>query len=358
MDNLDPYRVEVALPDALASAEATARQLTLTKPAGALGRLEEISIWAAGVQGRCPPIPFTRPSVVVFVGDHGVARAVGTSAFPPEVTAQMVLNFLAGGAAVNVLARKVGAQVRVIDVSVDCDRAYLDKIAPEVVQHRIRKGSGAIDREDALTQAEGEAAFTLGQRIADEEIDSGADLLIAGDMGIGNTTPAAALIGLLASADAATVTGTGTGIDDATWMRKCAAVRDAMRRGRPFMGEPRKLLQVVAGADIAAMSGYLLQAAIRRTPVRLDGTITTAAALAADRIDYRAKNWWLAGHLSAEPAHALALNRLNMTPLLSYQMRLGEGTGALLALPILQSAIALLNEMATFAEAGVSDRDA
>ena len=358
MDNLDPNRVEVALPDALASAEATARQLTLTKPAGALGRLEEISIWAAGVQGRCPPIPFTRPSVVVFVGDHGVARAVGTSAFPPEVTAQMVLNFLAGGAAVNVLARKVGAQVRVIDVSVDCDRAYLDKIAPEVVQHRIRKGSGAIDREDALTQAEGEAAFTLGQRIADEEIDSGADLLIAGDMGIGNTTPAAALIGLLTSADAATVTGTGTGIDDATWMRKCAAVRDAMRRGRPFMGEPRKLLQVVAGADIAAMSGYLLQAAIRRTPVLLDGTITTAAALAADRIDYRAKNWWLAGHLSAEPAHALALNRLNMTPLLSYQMRLGEGTGALLALPILQSAIALLNEMATFAEAGVSDRDA
>ena len=358
MDNLDPYRVEVALPDALASAEATARQLTLTKPAGALGRLEEISIWAAGVQGRCPPIPFTRPSVVVFVGDHGVARAVGTSAFPPEVTAQMVLNFLAGGAAVNVLARKVGAQVRVIDVSVDCDRAYLDKIAPEVVQHRIRKGSGAIDREDALTQAEGEAAFTLGQRIADEEIDSGADVLIAGDMGIGNTTPAAALTGPLASADAATVTGTGTGIDDATWMRKCAAVRDAMRRGRPFMGEPRKLLQVVAGADIAAMSGYLLQAAIRRTPVLLDGTITTAAALAADRIDYRAKNWWLAGHLSAEPAHALALNRLNMTPLLSYQMRLGEGTGALLALPILQSAIALLNEMATFAEAGVSDRDA
>ncbi|GDX31475.1 nicotinate-nucleotide--dimethylbenzimidazole phosphoribosyltransferase [Actinomycetes bacterium] len=354
----DLDRIEVDLPDALASAEATARQLTLTKPAGALGRLEEISSWAAGVQGRCPPIPFTRPSVVVFVGDHGVARAVGTSAFPPEVTAQMVLNFLNGGAAVNVLARLVGAQVRVIDVSVDCDPAYLDNIGPEVVQHRIRRGSGAIDREDALTQAEGEAAFALGQRIADEEIDSGADLLIAGDMGIGNTTPAATLIGLLTSNDAATVTGTGTGIDDATWMRKCAAVRDAMKRGRPFMGQPRTLLQVVAGADIAAMSGYLLQAAIRRTPVILDGTITTAAALVADRIDYRAKNWWLAGHLSAEPAHALALTRLNMTPLLNYQMRLGEGTGALLALPIVQSAIALLNEMATFTEAGVSDRDA
>ncbi|PHX60557.1 MAG: nicotinate-nucleotide--dimethylbenzimidazole phosphoribosyltransferase [Actinobacteria bacterium] len=354
----DLARIEVSLPDETARELATARQLKLTKPAGALGRVESISIWAAGVQGRCPPRPFSHPRVVVFVGDHGVARTVGTSAYPPEVTSQMVLNFINGGAAVNVLARQSGAAVKVIDVSVDCDLDYVAALRPEVAQHRIRRGSGSIDREDALTESEGAAAFELGQRIADEEIDSGADLLIAGDMGIGNTTPAAALIGLLASADAAAVTGVGTGIDDATWMRKCAAVRDAMRRGRPSMGDPRKLLQVVGGADLAAMAGFLLQSAIRRTPVILDGTITTAAALVADRLDYRAKNWWIAGHQSAEPAHAIALKRLDMTALLDYQMRLGEGTGALLALPIVQSAIALLQQMATFDEAGVSDRDA
>ncbi|MSO26947.1 MAG: nicotinate-nucleotide--dimethylbenzimidazole phosphoribosyltransferase [Candidatus Nanopelagicales bacterium] len=336
--------------------QARARHLTIIKPAGSLGRLESIGIWAAGVQGRCPPRPFMRPRVVVFVGDHSVARTVGTSAYPPEVTAQMVLNFISGGAAVNVLARQGGAEVRVIDVSVDCDVEYLSALGPEIAQHRIRRGSGSIDREDALTQAESAAAFELGQRIADEEIDSGADILIAGDMGIGNTTPAATLVGLLASADAAAVTGLGTGIDDATWMRKCAAVRDAMRRGRPFMGSPQQLLQVVGGADIAAMSGFLLQAALRRTPVILDGTITTAAALAVDRMDYRAKSWWIAGHLAAEPAHSIALSRLDMIPLLDYQMRLGEGTGALLALPIVQSAIALLHDMATFTEAGVSGR--
>ena len=356
MGDTEPMRVEVSLPDETAREEATARHLILTKPAGSLGRLEKISIWAAGVQGKCPPTPFTRPRVVVFVGDHGVANTVGTSAYPSEVTAQMVLNFINGGAAVNVLARQCGAEVRVVDVSVDCDPNYVAALRPEVVQHRIRRGSGSIDREDALTQTEGASAFELGQQIADEEIDSGADILIAGDMGTGNSTPASALIGLLASADAAAVTGTGTGIDDATWMRKCAAVRDAMRRGRQFMGEPRKLLQVLAGADIAAMSGFLLQASIRRTPVILDGAVTTAAALVADRIDYRAKNWWIAGHLSAEPAHQIALHRLDMSPLLEYQMRLGEGTGALLALPIVQSSIALLQEMATFDEAGVSGR--
>lgn len=349
---------QVALPDEQMREAALARQLRLTKPAGALGRLEELSAWVSAVQGKCPPSSFQQATVVIFAGDHGVATTARTSAYPSEVTAQMVLNFIAGGAAVNVLARQAQAQVRVVDVSVDCDPEYLSAIAPDVVRHRIRRSSGSIDREDAVTLAESQAAFDLGRRIADEEIDSGADVLIAGDMGIGNTTPAATLTGLLANLDASKVTGMGTGIDDQTWMRKCAAVRDAMHRGRPQLGQPIALLATVGGADFAAMTGFLVQAAIRRTPVILDGTIVGACALVADRIDFRAKHWWIAGHRSSEPAHTAALSHLDLQPVIDYSMRLGEGTGALLALPVVQASIALLAEMATFDEAGVSEQDA
>ena len=360
-DASPPQGVElprVELPSEDAAQEARNRQAILTKPAGALGRLEELSIWASSVQGTCPPHRFAQPRVVIFVGDHGVARTASTSAYPPEVTAQMVLNFVAGGAAVNVLAREAGATVRVIDMSVDCDPSYIEAIAPEVVAHRIRRGSGSIEREDAMTLEEARASFDLGRTIADDEIDRGTDLLIPGDMGIGNTTPAAALIGLLSNLDASKVTGLGTGIDDAGWMRKCAAIRDAMRRGRPHLGDPIRLLATVGSPDFAAMTGFLLQASIRRTPVILDGTISSACALVADRMDFRAKSWWLAGHRSTEPAHAAALSRMELVPVVDYGLRLGEGTGALLALPIVQAAIATLAEMATFGEAGVSDRDA
>ncbi|MFM8154509.1 MAG: nicotinate-nucleotide--dimethylbenzimidazole phosphoribosyltransferase [Actinomycetes bacterium] len=348
----------ISVPSSAAADDARARQLMLTKPTGALGRLETLSIWVSAAQGTCPPRAFARPRVVIFAGDHGVARTAQTSAYPPEVTAQMVLNFVNGGAAVNVLAGQAGASVRVVDVSVDADPAYAQAIAPEVVAHRVRRGSGSIDREDAMTADETAAAFALGRLIADEEIDAGADLLIPGDMGIGNTTPAAAIIGLLANADAATVTGKGTGIDDTTWMRKCAAVRDAMRRGTPHKGDPLALLTAVGSPDFAAATGFLLQAAARGVPVILDGTISAACALVADRISYRAKQWWLAGHRSTEPAHAIALTRLDLDPIVDYGMRLGEGTGALLALQIVQAATATLREMATFGEAGVSDRDA
>lgn len=349
---------KVELPNEAMREAAFARQLRLTKPSGALGRLEPMSAWVAAVQGQCPPKQFSQPTVVVFAGDHGVARTSQTSAYPPEVTAQMVLNFVHGGAAVNVFARQAGATVRVVDVSVDCDPTYLDSIAPTVTSHRIRRASGSIDQEDALTFDEAQRAFDLGRAIADEEIDRGADLLIPGDMGIGNTTPAATLIGLLTNLDASKVTGLGTGIDDATWMRKCAAVRDAMRRGRPALADPITLLATVAGADFAAMTGFILQAAIRKTPVILDGTISGACAMVADRIDFRAKHWWLAGHQSTEPAHRAALHHLDLEPVLDYELRLGEGSGAVLALPIVQASIAILSDMATFDEAGVSDKNA
>jgi nicotinate-nucleotide--dimethylbenzimidazole phosphoribosyltransferase len=348
--DLKQFRDAIVRPDDDARREAEARQRILTKPAGALGRLEKLSTWVASVQGQCPPHALERARVVVFAGDHGVA-ASGVSAYPPEVTAQMLQNFVDGGAAVNVLARTLGATVRVVDMAV---AVTLPGLPDDVVRHKIREGSGNIAVEDALTRDEVEAAFAAGVAIADEEVDAGADLLIPGDMGIGNTTPAAALIGLLGSRDAAAVTGRGTGIDDEAWMRKAAAVRDAMRRGRGVKADQLALLATVGGADFAAMTGFLLQAAVRRTPVILDGVISGACAMVAHRVAYRSAKWWQAGHLSVEPAHEYVLARLQLEPLLDYQLRLGEGTGALLALPLVRAAQATLAEMATFDEAGVA----
>ncbi len=355
MDDLDAIASLVGVPAADYAEQAARRQDTLTKPAGSLGRLEQLAVWLSSVQGACPPRPLTRPRVVIFAGDHGVARTAGTSAYPPEVTAQMVANFLAGGAAVNVLAAQVGAGVRVVDMAVDAVYADLGIDVPaEVTRWKVRRASGSIDRADALTQDEASAAFEAGRSIADEEVDAGADLLIPGDMGIGNTTPAATLVGLLTGSDAASVVGRGTGIDDAGWMRKCAAVRDAMHRGRPVASDPLALLARVGGADIAAMTGFLVQAAVRRTPVILDGVVSGAAAVVAHQIAFRSREWWVAGHRSTEPCHSLALEHLGLEPLLDLGMRLGEGTGALLALPLLSAAGAVLSDMATFAAAGVS----
>ncbi|MGW5518133.1 nicotinate-nucleotide--dimethylbenzimidazole phosphoribosyltransferase [Nocardia africana] len=349
-DGTTPAFGPVAAPDARVRAEAEQRQLQLTKPAGALGRLETLGNWVAACQGECPPHQFRRARVVVFAGDHGVARH-GVSAYPSEVTAQMVANFLAGGAAVNALARLADATVRVVDIAVDADTD------PSVSTHKIRRSSGAIDREDALTEAELYAALAAGRAIADEEIDSGADLLIAGDMGIGNTTPATVLIATLTDTEPVVAIGRGTGVDDAGWMRKASAIRDAMWRARPHRQDPFALLRIAGGADFAATAGYLAQAAARRTPVILDGVVVTAAALIADMLAPGAKRWWVAGHRSTEPAHPLALAKLELEPLVELNMRLGEGSGAVSALPLLRAAVAALSEMSTFGEAGVSTAD-
>ncbi|MET7770305.1 nicotinate-nucleotide--dimethylbenzimidazole phosphoribosyltransferase [Nocardia sp. NPDC005366] len=337
----------VTPPDPQIRAAAQQRQGQLTKPGGSLGRLEELGNWVAACQGVCPPKQFERARVVVFAGDHGVARH-GVSAYPSEVTAQMVANFLGGGAAVNALAAVADATVRVVDIAVDADS---DDV---VSKYKVRRGSGSIDREDALTLDEVEAAIASGRSIADEEIDTGADLLIAGDMGIGNTTPATVLIATLTDTEPVRAVGRGTGVDDAGWSRKVAAIRDAMRRARPVAKDPIELLRVAAGADFAAMAGFLAQAATRRTPVILDGVVVTAAALVAEDLAAGARDWWLAGHRSTEPAHTLALARLRLEPLIDLGMRLGEGSGALTALPVLRAAVATLAGMSTFAQAGVS----
>lgn len=339
----------VAPPDPAVRAQARARQLRLTKPAGSLGRLEEVAEWVAACQGACPPRPIQRPRVVVFAGDHGVTAA-GVSAFPPEVTAQMVANFTAGGAAINALAAVAGATVRVVDIAVDADTD------PALSRHKVRRGSGRIDREDALTAAEAQLAFDAGRAVADEEVDGGADLLIAGEMGIGNTTPATTIIATVTRTEPVAAVGRGTGVDDAGWGRKVAAVRDAMRRARPVATQPMGLLRTVGGADFAAMAGFLAQAAARGVPVILDGVVVAAAALVADQAAPGAREWWVAGHRSAEPAHTLALRHLRLEPLLDFGMRLGEGSGAAVALPLIKAAVATLAQMATFEAAGVSDK--
>lgn len=336
----------VSPPDPAVAAAARARQDSLTKPAGSLGRLEALSVWAAACQGHCPPRQFERVRIVVFAGDHGVTRS-RVSAYPAEVTAQMVANIDRGGAAINALAAIGGAGVRIVDIAVDSN-------LPAKGTYKVRRGSGDITSEDALTAEETVAALEAGRRIADEEVDSGADLLIPGDMGIGNTTVATTLIAALTGAEPADVVGHGTGIDDAGWARKTAAVRDALFRSRPHRADPVALLRCCGGADFAALAGFCAQAAVRRTPVLLDGLASTAAALVADRLAPGARAWWQAGHRSPEPAHALACAALGLEPILDLQMRLGEGTGAAVALPVLRAAVAALSSMSTFADAGVS----
>lgn len=339
--------------DETARTQARERQERLLKSVGSLGRLEELSVWLAAAQQQCPPRPLRRVRVVIFAADHGVA-ASGVSAFPPTRTAQTVRSVLSGGAAVNAFARVAGAEVRILDVGLNIDDAAEGDLPVDVTRLKVRRGSGRIDIEDALTREEAEQAFQVGMQVCDEEVDSGADLFVLGDLGTGNTTHAAAIIGTLTKLDAAAVTGRGSGIDDFAWMRKCAAVRDAMRRARPVLPDQVQLLATIGGADFAAMTGFLLQASTRRTPVVLDGLSSAACALVAQRICFRGPEWWIAGHLSPEPAHEPALRRAGLEAVLEFGLRLGEGTGGLLAVPILQAAAATLAEMSTSDDADVT----
>ena len=327
-------------PDEAARDTMRARLAELAVPAAGLGRLEELAIWLAGARGSGQARPIERARVVMFAGDHGVA-ALGVSATAPDqaraVTAARVRQIEDGGGAVGVLARLHGATVRVVDVAVG-------------------RPSGRIDKEDAASREAIEEAFRLGMAIADAEADSGADVLIPALVGVGGSTVAAALSGVLTGKDAAAVTGRGSGVDDAAWMRKCAAVRDAMRRGRPVLGDQLELLAKVGGLDFAAATGFLLQAVIRRVPVLLDGVTTTACAMLVQRIAYRSPQWLLAGALSPEPAHKAALDRLSLEPLVEgYEVRQAEGALGLLALPMLKAAAALAAELATFGEAGIPE---
>jgi nicotinate-nucleotide--dimethylbenzimidazole phosphoribosyltransferase len=340
--NLPELSSAVKRPDSEYSDTAEDYRLRLAQPAGSLGSLEQLSGWLAAVQERCPTAPITAPKVLVIAGDHGVAAA-GVSAHPADGTAQLVRQVLAGSAPVNVLARRFGeVPVRVVDICLDLDP---EELPQEVAKYRVRRGTGRIDREDACTVEEAEAAFAAGMALADEEADAGTDLVLLGDLGVGSTTVAAVLVAALCGTDASVVTGRGSGIDDYTWMHKCAAVRDALRRARPVLAEPMELLAVSAGPQFAALCGFLAQSAVRHTPVVLDGVVSAAAGLVVQRIAHRATDWWQAAQATGEPAQAKALDRMLLEPLMSQGVRVGGGAGAVLALPVLQAAAALLAEL-------------
>jgi nicotinate-nucleotide--dimethylbenzimidazole phosphoribosyltransferase len=329
------------------AATATRERLdSLARSPDALGRLDELTVWLASAQGVSPPRDPEHARVIVFAGEHGVAFA-GVSAYPPEATAWLFDLARSGGSAVSSLARTVGAGIRLLDLSVDLNTP------PEVSAYKIRRGSGRIDQEDALTPAEAETAFRNGMAIADEEVDGGADLLIPGELGVGGTTVAAVLIGALTDTEPVKVIGRGSGIDDRTWMRKIVAIRDGLRRARPFTADPIALLAVAGGADVAAMSGFLVQAAVRRTPVLLDGVLSAAAALVAAGIAPAAPAWWRAAHRSGEPAHAIALKHLDLEPVLDLGIRAGEGAGGLAVLPLIRAAVRACAETTTAADANL-----
>ncbi|MFF4950291.1 nicotinate-nucleotide--dimethylbenzimidazole phosphoribosyltransferase [Streptomyces chattanoogensis] len=340
--NLDDFAHLIERPDGGARRDAEERRARLAVRPGALGRLDELGTWLAAAQRQVPVRPVERPRAVLFAGDHGVAE-LGVSARPAGGTRDLVRAVLDGSSPAAVLARAAGAQLRVVDLAVDCDPGELPE---EVTRHRVRRGSGRIDTEDALTAEEARAAFRAGMAVADEEADAGTDLVVLGDLSVGGTTAASTLIAALCGTDASVVTGRGgAGIDDLAWMRKCAAVRDALRRARPVLGDQLELLAAVGGADLTAITGFLLQSAVRRTPVILDGVVSAACALVAQRVAFRAPDWWLAGQASGEPAQAKALDRIALTPLLDHGVTAGEGTGALLALPLVQAAAALAAEL-------------
>jgi nicotinate-nucleotide--dimethylbenzimidazole phosphoribosyltransferase len=351
VDLLDELRAAIRPLDQAAMAAARARQELMTKPRGSLGVLEELSVRLSGLARACPPPPPEPAAVAVFAGDHGV-HAQGVTGWPQEVTAQMVGNFLAGGAVVNAFAAQAGAEVVVIDVGV---AAELDQV-PGLLPRKVAPGTADFTAGPALTREQALAAIMTGADVARDLVAAGNNCLLTGDMGIANTTASAALVCAFTGLDPADVTGHGTGIDEAMHARKIEVVRSGLARHHPDPADPVGVLAAFGGLEHAALAGFILGAAALRTPVILDGVIAGAAALAAVALAPDATGGLIAGHRSVEPGHAATLEHLGLRPLVDLELRLGEGTGALLALPIVQSAARALRDVATFDSAGVTDK--
>jgi len=354
VDPLADVIAAIAPPDAAAMTAARERQDRMTKPRGSLGVLEEVSVRLAGLAGSCPA-PLPEPAcVAIFAADHGV-HAQGVSPWPQEVTAQMVANFLAGGAVVNAFAAQAGAEVTVVDVGV---AAPLDPV-PGLLPRKIAPGTADFTEGPAMTREQATAALTVGLEIARDLVAAGNRCLVTGDMGIANTTASAALICAFTGADPAAATGRGTGIDAATYARKVDVVCRGLARHHAVVSAPADPVGVLAafgGFEHAALAGFILGAAALRVPVILDGVISGAAALAAAALAPAVTAACFAGHRSTEPGHAIALSHLGLSPLVDLGLRLGEGTGALLALPLVQSAARALRDVATFDSAGVAEK--
>lgn len=327
-----------------------ARLDRLTKPRGSLGRLEDLAVRYVGITGEEQP---KVPSAVVLTlaADHGVTDE-GVSAYPREVTAQMVLNFLRGGAGVNVLASHVGAEVRVVDIGVDHDFGPL----PTLISRKVARGTKNFLREPAMSIAQASQALEVGVALADQLAAQGIRLLGTGEMGIGNTTSSAAITAVLTGETVAEVTGRGTGIDDQTYRRKVQVIEQAIMRHHPNPDDPLDVLSKVGGLEIAGLAGLILGGAANRIPLVLDGFIAGAAALIAVKLQPHCRNYLIASHQSVERGHGVILKQLGLLPLFDLSLRLGEGTGACLGIGLVQAAIKIFTQMATFDEAGVSER--
>lgn len=333
--------------DERAAGMARERQEQLTKPRGALGVLEDISVKIAGITGEPLPRP-GRKVVLVMAADHGVTQE-GVSLYPPAVTPQMVMNFLAGGAAINVLSRHAGAEVRVVDLGVASPLEH-----PGLISRRVKDGTGNMARGPAMTQEEAVEALEAGIEVVEEAIRDGAEYLAVGEMGIGNTTAASAVTACLAGIDPAEVTGRGTGLDDDAVERKVAVIRKALEVNRPDRSDALDVLAKVGGLEIAGIAGAILACAATRRPVLVDGFISAAGAYVAAGLHPRAVDFMLASHSSVERGHAVILERLGLKPMIFAEMRLGEGTGAALGFTLVDASLKILSEMSTFEEAGVS----
>jgi nicotinate-nucleotide--dimethylbenzimidazole phosphoribosyltransferase len=336
--------------DKEAMSAARARQDTLTKPHGSLGRLEELSVQLAGIQGR--PIPrIKHKAIITMAGDHGVTDE-GVSAYPREVTVQMVANFLRGGAGINVMARSIGARVVVVDMGIAADL----EPAAGLMGRKVSHGTQNMCRGPAMTHEQAIQAIESGIEIVMAEIEKGLDIVGTGDMGIGNTTASSAICAAITGKTVAEVTGRGTGVDDRQLKHKIEVIEKALSVNKPDATQPIDVLTRVGGFEIGGLVGVMLGAAAHRVPVVIDGFISGAAALIATGLSPRLKDYLIAAHVSAEPGHELLLEHLGLSPLLDLKMRLGEGTGAALGIFIAEVATNLLGEMATFTEAGVSER--
>ena len=348
--NLEEIINDIKPLDETAMQAARARQDTLTKPRGSLGRLEELSIQLAGM--KADPFPSVeRKAVIVMAADHGVV-AEGVSAYPADVTAQMVLNFLHGGAAINVLARQAEARVTVVDIGVATEFALM----PGLNRRKVMCGTRNLTQGPAMTRVEAEQAIQVGIDVLDEEAARGLDLVATGDMGIGNTTASSAIVAAITGLPVSQVVGRGTGIDDQSLERKINVIEQALMVNQPDAKDAIDVLHKVGGLEIAGLAGVMIAASSQRIPVIVDGFISTAAALIAVGIAPRVGEYLISAHHSVEIGHRAMLRHLNLRPLLDLSMRLGEGTGAALAFHLIEASARILREMATFDEAGVSDK--
>ncbi len=336
--------------DKKAMEAARVRQNQLTKPHGSLGRLEELSVQIAGiVRNEMPHIE--QKAIVTMASDHGVT-AEGVSAYPQEVTAQMVYNFLSGGAGINVLARHIGARVIVVDMGVAADiESY-----PSLVSKKVAFGTSNMAKGPAMSREQALRAIEGGIEVINEEVTKGLDIIGVGDMGIGNTTSSSAICAVFTNEPAVRVVGRGTGISDEQLALKTKIIETALALNKPNPKDPIDVLSKVGGFEIGGIAGVILGAAAQRIPVVIDGFIAGAAALIATRLCPKVRDYLVAAHVSAEAGHKIMLDYLRLKPILNLEMRLGEGTGAALAISIIEAAVKALTEMATFASAGVSEK--